>query len=168
MDDKLLEARDQAILKALDDFMKLPAGDVKIKIQAEAIERLYKLKLTDDKQYSDDELARMKLEFEKTKANNEHNDAVRRLDLDETKIDDERSEMEFRRGMDDDKYDAERKLAEAQMLIDKVRIGADIFKVLVVIGGTLSQQRKLIRFEETGIARSKAWSFLTNIKNLNK
>lgn len=164
----IIQDRDKAIAKALEDFMTLPAGSPELAKQSEVIERLYKLKLTDDKQYAEADNAEKRLELDKAKANDEAEDRKCRREMEEAKNLADNSAQIYRNTMEENKNLDDKQLAEGQQLIDKIRIGMEIGKIVLILAATGLQQRSIMKFEETGIARSKSWGFLESIKGLIK
>lgn len=173
MTEEIMEARDEALLKVLRDYIDGKAVSKEESDQQKIIVNVAKVIAEDCKRQDDVAKAEDSLELERDK-----------LEIERDRLDMERTDREFRRGIDDDRMNNEHDADMARIDIENSKLaleeknkGMDIkvekWKLIFGIGGILLKaglmaidRNAVMHFEQTGILRSAAWKHILGPKNL--
>lgn len=86
------------------------------------------------------------------------------LKISEERIDEERNSKALQRGEDSEKLIHEAELKKEETRQAFFRVGGDVIKALIQVAATTSWIHAIMNFEQTGVIRSKAFTFIPKPK----
>ena len=173
MKEQIYEAREDALLKILEDYIKGKEISKEETDRQKMIIEVAKVIADDDKRLDAVDRANDELEIEKEK-----------IEIEREKLSIERTDREFRRGIDDDRLNNEHDVEMAKIDIEnskldierehkRIDLKAEQWKLIFSIGTILLKagliaidRNAIMSFEQNGILRSAAWKHILAPKNL--